>query len=228
MTRVIRTFGADEAGRGPVLGPMVIAVVGLDTRGAISLRKRGVTDSKHYGATEDGRKRRAELADMVRQRCLGWKLRVIDVDEIDHHVFRGLLNALERKVVLDLLSQLEVTLQDRIYCDGAVMFGPLRNHYPQLQAVNGGESVHAAVAAASILAKDERDRCFAEIANRYEPEFGPVAGGGYTNAATRRFLDAYREKYDCLPPEARKSWGAQKIDDETLPLFEQTPHAGSA
>ena len=213
-----RTFGADEAGRGPILGPMVIAVVGLDRSGAISLRRRGVTDSKQFGANEDGRKRRAELAEVIVQRCLAWKMRVIEVEEIDHHVYRGQLNMLERKVVLDLLTELRVGLDDRIYCDGAVMFGPLRNHFPRLRAVNRGEEVHAAVAAASILAKDRRDRCFAEIARRYESDFGPLGGGGYLNAATRRFLQAYEAKHGGLPPEARKSWGAEKID-ATLPLF---------
>ena len=47
----------------------------------------------------------------------------------------------------------------------------------------------------------------------------PIRGGGYLNAATRRFLDAYQERHGELPPEARKSWGAPKADP-TLPLFE--------
>jgi ribonuclease HII len=79
--------------------------------------------------------------------------------------------------------------------------------------------VHVSVAAASILAKDARDAAFARIAAHYESEFGPVTGGGYINAATYRFIDAYRERYGELPPEARKSWGADKLDP-TLTLFQ--------
>ena len=77
-------------------------------------------------------------------------------------------------------------------CDGARMFAPLRAHYPELTAVDKGESAHVSVAAASIVAKDARDRAFAVIAERYGEEFGEIRGGGYLNAATRRFLDAFR------------------------------------
>ena len=90
------------------------------------------------------------------------------------------------------------------------MFAPLRTQYPRLRAVNDGESAHVSVAAASILAKDARDTAFAAIAARYEDAFGRIRGGGYLNAATRRFLDAYAQTHGGLPPEARHSWGAQK------------------
>jgi ribonuclease HII len=214
---VKRTFGADEAGRGPILGPMVVAVVALDRGGAIAMRKRGIADSKSFGAGDVAIRRRAELAAIVRERALCFAIRVLDVEEIDRHTYRGQLNALERMAVLDLLEETGCAADEKIVCDGAVLFSPLRVHYPNLLAVNHGEQAHASVAAASILAKDERDRAFAAIARRYEPEFGPIRGGGYLNAATHRFLDAYRERYGGLPPEARKSWGAPKADP-TLPL----------
>src|SRR5450432_3733463 len=69
-----------------------------------------------------------------------------------------------------------------------------------------GESKHVAVAAASILAKVHRDELFARIVARYEPHFGPIRGGGYVNARTRAFTDAYRARFGTLPPEARTSW----------------------
>ena len=97
-----------------------------------------------------------------------------------------------------------------VICDGARMFAPLRSCFPRLRAVDDGESAHVAVAAASIVAKDARDRAFAVIAERYEEQFGPVRGGGYLNAATRRFLEAYEARHGRLPPEARRSWGADK------------------
>ncbi len=79
-----------------------------------------------------------------------------------------------------------------------------------LEAVNDGEAAHVSVAAASILAKHARDQAFAEIASRYHEDFGPLGGGGYLNAPTRAFLDAYARRHGGLPPEARRSWGAPK------------------
>ncbi len=215
-----RTFGADEAGRGPILGPMVIAVVGLDRGASISLAKRGVCDSKGFGAGDAARRKRRELAEIVRERAPLHLVRVIDAEEVDRYTFRGLLNALEREVVHDLLVELGPRPTDRIVCDGANMFAPLRKFFPQLEAVNRGESEHVSVAAASILAKDARDNAFAEISARYEAEFGPLRGGGYLNVATRNFLDAYQAKHGALPPEARKSWGAQKLPSPQVGLFD--------
>jgi ribonuclease HII len=63
-----------------------------------------------------------------------------------------------------------------------------------------------AVAAASICAKVRRDELYACITARYAPEFGPVRGGGYVNAATRAFARGYVRRFGVLPPEARHSW----------------------
>lgn len=193
---------------------MVIAVVALDRGAAISLAKRGICDSKGFGAGAAARCKRAELAQIVRERAPLHAVRVLDVDVVDRYTYQGLLNALERETVHDLLLELGVTDLDRIVCDGATMFAPLQAFFPQLEAVNRGESAHVSVAAASILAKDARDDAFATIAARYEGEFGTLRGGGYLNRATRTFLDAYQAKHGALPPEARKSWGANKSSDQ--------------
>jgi ribonuclease HII len=213
-----RVFGVDEAGRGPILGPMAIAVVALDRGASAALRRAGVVDSKSFGAGPDACAQRSELADKIKKRTSLFKVQLVEVDEIDHYTWRGQLNALERRIACELLRELGVRTEEKIVCDGALLFSPLRALFPSLKAVDHGESAHVAVAAASILAKVERDAAFSTIAKRYESEFGTVTGGGYCNAATRRFLDAYREKKGGLPPEARKSWGAPK--DETLPLFD--------
>ncbi len=212
------TFGVDEAGRRPILGPMAISVVAVDRSATRKLNAMGVDDSKSFGSDDNGRARRAELATEIRGVVVESRVRVVHVEEIDHYTYRGLLNALERRVVLELLEAMGAGRQDRVICDGARMFAPLTRQYPRLRAVDRGESAHASVAAASILAKDERDREFAIIAGRYRDEFGPVTGGGYLNAATNRFLDAYKARYGALPPEARKSWGADKRE-ANLSLF---------
>src|SRR5436190_20513821 len=92
------TVGIDEAGRGPALGPMVMAVVALDTRAAATLSHAGLTDSKSYGSDDDARARRSELACRVRAVAAFVALEEVSVDEIDRRVARNELNVLEREV----------------------------------------------------------------------------------------------------------------------------------
>lgn len=205
------TIGIDEAGRGPALGPMVMAVVALDTRAARSLSRAGLTDSKSYGSDDDARTRRAELATAVRAVARFVAVEIVAVDEIDRRVVRKELNVLEREVAVRLLAGAPVA--DRIIADGKRMFAPLAARFPQLEARDEAESHHAAVAAASVVAKVLRDECWNEIRLRYAAEFGDIVGGGYVNDGTRRFLRAYAARYGCLPPEARRSWPHPYVRD---------------
>lgn len=206
-------WGIDEAGRGPILGPMAIALVALDEAGAAELRALGVQDSKRFGAGPKAQELRASLAAQIRQVALYCRCELVSVEDIDAHTLRGKLNLLEQNVALGLLTAAGAPEDAHIIADGARLFAPLRRAFPRLCAVDRGESAHVAVAAASIVAKHARDEAFAAIAARYAPQFGPIVGGGYLNAATRRFLDAYARTVGGLPPEARKSWGADKRRD---------------
>ncbi len=199
-----RTLGIDEAGRGPVLGPMVMAAVVLDTRAAQRLSRAGLKDSKSYGASPRAREIRSELASEVRACAAFVAVQVIDVAEIDRRVRVHELNVLEREVAEAFIGASPQV--DRIVADGKVLFGPLCGRYVALEAHNDGESRHAAVAAASVVAKARRDEIFARIANRYAPLFGEVSGGGYSNIRTIEFLRSYAVRYRRLPPEARRSW----------------------
>jgi ribonuclease HII len=189
-------LGIDEAGRGPVLGPLVVAAVVLRPRRAAARSRRGVCDSKAFGAGPDAQARRAELAGHVRRLAELVGVEVIAHDEVDRYASRGRLNELERRAARSLISAAPKV--PRIVADGVHVFGLLRHEFPHLEAFDDGESVHVAVAAASIVAKDRRDRLFAEIAERYREEFGEVRGGGYVNAATADFLRRYHRRYGCL------------------------------
>jgi ribonuclease HII len=205
------TLGIDEAGRGPVIGPMVIAAVVLDSPAARALSRAGLRDSKAYGSSPAGREQRRAMADRIIGRALFTAVRVVDVSVIDRRVQRGELNVLEREIATELIGRAPTV--DRIVTDGKVLFGPLSGVYPHLEAWNRGEERHAAVAAASVLAKVRRDEIFARIATRYQPLFGPVEGGGYVNARTRAFLCDYVRRFGRLPPEARRSWPHVYLDE---------------
>jgi len=205
------TLGIDEAGRGPLLGPMVVAAVTLRPQRAATLTRRGVCDSKLFGAGPEAQERRAELAEHVVRLAEYVGFEVFDHGEVDRYVSRGRLNELERRAARTLIAAAAPVR--RIVADGLKVFGPLRQEYPQLEVFDDGESVHVSVAAASIVAKDRRDRLFAEIAARYRDEFGELRGGGYVNAATADFLRRYHARYGCFPSETRRSWACKVLEE---------------
>jgi ribonuclease HII len=202
--RVLCTLGIDEAGRGPAIGPMVMAAVSLTTKAAAKLSRAGLTDSKAFGAGPDAHARRLELAVVIRQEATFVDAEVAPASTIDERVARGELNQLEREMAIRLIEK--APTPDRMFADGARMFAPLCARFPTMVALDRAESRHAAVAAASVIAKTLRDELFAAICARYASEFGPIGGGGYVNDRTRKFLRAYCERYRRLPDEARRSW----------------------
>lgn len=207
------TIGIDEAGRGPILGPMVMACVTLRERSGKALLSAGVSDSKLFGSGPAAYAARSKLVPRILELSEHVEMDVIDVAEIDRRTRRGELNRLEQERALWMLSRSPAA--QRIVADGERLFAPLRAHHPILEAVNHGESHHVAVAAASILAKVRRDQIWDKICRRYEPHFGAqaMAGGGYVNEATRRFLRAYCERHRAIPPEGRQSWPWTFVDD---------------
>ena len=203
-TRALCTMGIDEAGRGPAIGPMVVAVVCVNTTGARILTRCGISDSKSFGAGSHARSQRHTLAQLVHTKALHVGATVLEPRVIDERVCMNQLNHLERETAQSLIE--DAPCADQIIADGERLFGPLTRQFKNLVARNSAESFHVAVAAASIIAKDLRDRLYAEICQHYEPEFGPITGGGYVNAGTRQFLRAYAGRHGGLPPEARRSW----------------------
>ncbi len=215
-------LGIDEAGRGPVLGPMVVAGVVLKPQASSALTRRGVVDSKSFGAGEEARRERADLARHIKRLAADVQVEVFDHEVVDRFVERGLLNELERRAARAIIDRSPTV--KRIVADGAKVFGFLRLRYPHLEAHDFGEEHHVAVAAASIVAKDLRDHLFDAIALRYDSEFGPIRGGGYVNAATADFLRRYHARYRCLPEETRKSWAWKvlgELEPRPLPLFDE-------
>lgn len=209
------TLGIDEAGRGPSIGPMVMAAVALDTRAAAALTRAGLSDSKSYGAGDEAHAIRCTLAEQVRARAAFVMTIEVEHTEIDERVARNELNMLEREVAIRLIERAhdELDQVDRIIADGKRMFFALGQRFERFESHDRAEEKHAAVAAASVVAKVLRDERFAQIRQRYESELGPITGGGYANAATRRWIRAYVERYGRLPDEVRRSWPHPYVED---------------
>jgi ribonuclease HII len=204
-----RILGIDEAGRGPVLGPLVMACVSLTPEKAEELERFGIRDSKKYGSGNKAKMARIAARPAIYSRC-DYSLIIVEPETIDAYVDKGRLDDLERETALKLLEMVGAAEEDTIYCDGEPIFGRLTEKWPNLVAENKADDKYVAVSAASIIAKTVRDEEMDRILRTYEPFYGQIKGGGYVNAGTRAFLEAYEAKNGRLPPETRLSWKWRK------------------
>jgi len=172
--------GVDEAGRGPLAGPVVAAAVILDPQQPVA----GLRDSKQLSA-----KRRDELAIDIRQQAIAYAIGAADVAEIDQlNILQATYLAM-RRAVFDLPCQ-----PARVDVDG--------NSLPDLsfnggtvaaQAIVGGDRRVAEISAASILAKVARDEMMCALDTRF-PEYGFRRHKGY---GTRAHLAALEKHGPC-------------------------------
>lgn len=202
----MRLIGIDEAGRGPVLGPLVMACVAITQEQHQRLSLHSIQDSKRYGSGARGKKTRLAARPIVEANC-EWRIVEFSPAQVDEYVKDGRLDDLEREGAEQLLREIGAgSAEDRIFCDGAPIFGRLSERWPNFKAENKADAKYLCVSAASILAKVRRDEAMDEICRKYAEEYGEIKGGGYVNAGSRKFLAAYEERHGELPLEARKTW----------------------
>lgn len=220
-------LGIDEAGRGPAVGPLVLCGVWLSPRAEAGLKTLGVRDSKAFGSTETARARREQLAHQIREVAAHVTVLVADAAEVDRRVERQELNQMEQELARAVIESGPPAR--RIVADGARLFGPLCPDFPRLRAVDHADATCLAVAAASILAKVERDARYQAIIDPLQQALQqPIQGGGYANAATAAFLRAHARRFGRLPDEVRRSWTwdvIQELDPTAgLPLVSRLKH----
>jgi len=175
--------GVDEAGRGPLAGPVYAAAVILDPAQPIS----GLRDSKKLSA-----RNRVRLAGEIRLHALAWSIAYATVEEIEHlNILHASMLAMQR-AVLALHPAAEFALIDGNRC-------------PQLpipaRAIVKGDASEACISAASILAKTERDQEMRRLADKY-PLYGFEQHAGYPTAAHLAAIEAHG-----ISPVHRKSFG---------------------
>ncbi len=163
--------GVDEAGRGPLAGPVVAAAVILGTEVI-----PGVRDSKKLSA-----KKREELAAVIKEKAIAWSIAEASVEEIDKlNILQATLLAMTRAV--DTLK----VRPDVVLVDG--------NRLPQWKyrsdCIVKGDDLIAEISAASILAKTYRDALMKRLARQY-PEYGFEKHAGYGTKMHLQALDIY-------------------------------------
>src|SRR5499427_9313130 len=155
----LRIAGLDEAGRGALFGPVVAAAVILNSRRRIVR----LDDSKKLSA-----ERRSELAERIREHALAWAVAEIDASRIDAwNIYQA-----SRQAMVAAISQLLIA-PDYLLLDAVELDLPIEQ-----KALIHGDMRSASIAAASIVAKVERDRRMDELDQLY-PQYGLAQHKGY-------------------------------------------------
>jgi ribonuclease HII len=190
----------DEAGRGPVIGPLVVAAVMIDDDRP--LREMGVKDSKKLAPSK-----REELALEIRK-VARVEFRAIDAETIDSRGSERSLNELE----IERFSELIMALRPSdVYIDACDVsekhFESLMvesiDYLPKMVCEHRADDRYPVVSAASIIAKVQRDSMVRDI----EATFGCPIGSGYpADEVTIGFIKRWINEKGDLPPHTRRSW----------------------
>lgn len=200
-----RVAGCDEAGRGSLLGPLYAAAVILDSARPI----RGLNDSKKLTAET-----RAALAVEIREKAAAFHVIAIPAAEVDDlNVYEASRQAMLRALVA-LLPPPDYVLTDAMPLERS---GDRAKFPIPFRSIIHGDAQSVSIAAASILAKVERDARLEELALLY-PKYNLARNKGY---GTPDHLEALRRFGPC--PEHRKTF--QPVKDYLLPLFPHVPDA---
>ncbi len=179
--------GADEAGRGPLVGSVVAAAVILDPNRPI----KGLNDSKKL--TE---KKREMLFIEIQEKAIAWAIADATHQEIDEiNILQASLLAMRRAVEALNIAPSHVRVDGNKVPQGLVM---------SCEAVVGGDALHEEISAASILAKVTRDREMVELDQKY-PQFGFAKHKGYPTKAHFEAIAVHG-----VIPEHRRSYAPVK------------------
>ena len=201
--------GIDDAGRGSMLGPLVIAGILIDKKKLRKLSLLGVQDSKKLSP-----KKREDLFDKIKELSDDYFISRISPKSIDASVKKHQLNNLEAKHMAKVVVKLNPDISYVDSCDvNASRFGKeismLSNHH-KIKSYHHADSRFIVVSAASILAKVARDRSILKIKQKHD------VGSGYpSDSTTVKFVKQYFLDNGNMPNFVRKSWKpVQKILNE--------------
>lgn len=198
----IKILGIDEAGRGPVIGPMVMCGFLIEDNKLLALNKMGVKDSKQL--TPPVREKLAKKLEKLSDDIVVLKM---DATEIDSARNITNLNKLEIKKMCEIINALS---PDKAFIDAIEsntshfrkkILGGLENGV-EVIAENFADVNYPIVSASSIIAKHTRD----EEIKKLHKKFGNFGSGYSSDPITKRFLKHWLENNKEFPDIVRKSW----------------------
>jgi ribonuclease HII len=193
-------LGIDDAGRGPAIGPMILAGVLVDDTLIEELRGEGVKDSKLLNPMK-----REALAEIIKKKSLSYKVKIITPKKIDNSINGGVnLNRLEAVSMAEIVNKINETAIDNIKvivdCPspnirrwGKVLKNKVKNKENlNIVCEHKADLNYIPVAAASILAKSFREKEVKKIKEKLGVDFG----SGYTSdEKTRKFIEKNYKKF---------------------------------
>jgi len=197
--------GVDEAGRGSMLGPLVVAGVSIKKSKLKSLSNLGVCDSKKLTPSTRERlyKKIVTLVD-------DYAVSKVAPKQIDEYVIKHQLNYLEASHMSKIIKKLQPSISYVDACDvNAKRFGSelaLLAKTGKIKSYHHADSRFVVVSAASIIAKVTRDRAIAKLNRDYD------VGSGYpSDERTVEFVRGWVAKNGKVPDFVRKSWAPVKL-----------------
>jgi len=206
----MRIAGVDDAGRGAVIGPLVIAGVLIDDKDSPRFTDMGVKDSKRLSPDK-----REYLAIKIKKLAVEWRVAKLSPEEIDKVVKTGKklhrLNWLEAQTMARVIEALK---PDVAYVDASdVLADRFGRHIAEelpfkvkIVSEHKADDKYPIVSAASIIAKVERDRAV----SRLRQEYGNFGCGYPTDPKTLAFLERWINEFGSYPDFVRKSWKPAK------------------
>lgn len=196
--------GEDEAGRGPVIGPMVLGCVVINEKDSLKLKQLGVRDSKELSPQT-----RERLEKEIKKIAVEWGTRILSAKDIDDMRRYASLNEIEAMEFSDLLEGLK-NIPKKVYIDTPDVkesnFAKRIRKYLfkdiELVCEHFADSKYPVCSAASIIAKVERDRQIKLLAEKY----GKMGSGYPGDPDTIEFLNNWLKKNKKFPDFVRKSW----------------------
>ncbi len=201
----MKICGIDEAGRGAVIGPMVVAGVLIDRSSVDNLVEMGVKDSKALAPGV-----RAELSKLIREMAEKVEIIIVDAQKIDGSTkksgARG-LNELEARVFAEIIDRLKpdaayIDLPSTKYVEFRKLIEQFSSHRCSLILEHKADQRYPVVSAASIIAKHERDR----FVEKLKSELGDFGSGYPSDPKTRDFLLKALRKGASKSDHIRSTW----------------------